>query len=79
MGDPTGVLLREKQRLAILQLPGTETLIIKKEADSSVFRTTAESIIMNKEVLIFILRFMIKNEIIHPGVILGMLEEINTN
>jgi hypothetical protein len=72
MTDPT-------QRLAVLRLPGTDTLIIKKEAESPIFRTTSDSIIMNKEVFVFILRFMVSNEIIHPGVVLGILEEINTN
>ncbi len=68
-----------EQRMVVFQLPGTNTLIIKKESGSAIFRTTEDSIFLSKDVFIGLLNFMLRTEIIHPAIVAGILEEINTN
>lgn len=64
--------------LTVLLLAGTDTLVLRKTADSRIFINTEDSIIINKANLILILNFLVKKGLISSKVIEGMLEEAHT-
>jgi len=72
------MLKRDKSAVTIRLLSGTDTVVIGKSIDSTVFVTTPDSLIISREALIIILNYMIKNDILHPKVIEGILEETHT-
>jgi hypothetical protein len=67
-----------KGKIYLTELPGTETLVIRKDRDSTVFILTADSIIVSKAMLITLLNHMIKNNFLSVKTIEGLLEEYNT-
>lgn len=67
------------EKLRILLLKGTDTIVIRKSENSSVFITSSDSIIISRRGLITILNFLMKQDIVNPKVIEGLLEEANTD
>jgi len=65
-------------KLSVLSLAGSNTLVIKKSESSRFFITTQDSFIIGEDNFIFLLNFLIKNDFIHPAVLEGILEEVNT-
>jgi hypothetical protein len=67
-----------EERLTILLLAGTDTIVIRKQDKSSVFITTPDSIIISRDSLILLLNFLMKRNILDIKVIEGLLEEAHT-
>lgn len=67
-----------KDSISITALSGTDTLIIRKNADSRVFILTDDSIIISKDTLVVLLKYMMINNLINPKVLEGLLEEVHT-
>lgn len=67
-----------KDSISVTSLPGTETLVIRKDADSKVFILTDDSIIISKETLVILLKYMMTNDIINHKIFEGLLEELHT-
>jgi len=67
-----------KDKVSIFSLPGTNTLVIRKDKGSNAFILTEDSLIISKETLLILLNYMVKNNIISPKALVGILEEINT-
>ena len=67
-----------QEKLDILRLAGSNTLVLKKTPDTRFFITTQDSIIISIDNIIFLIDFLVKNEFIHPAVLEGILEEVNT-
>jgi len=67
-----------KDSISITLLPGTETLVIKKAIDSRVFILTTDSIIMSRNTLIVILKYMMEHDMINHKTIEGLIEEFHT-
>lgn len=68
----------KKDSISISALPGTDTLVIRKDKDSRVFILTDDSIIISKSTLIVLLKYMMKNNIINHKTLEGLLEELHT-
>ena len=68
-----------EEKLQILSLAGTNTLVIRKSSDSRLFITTPDSIIIGLDGLAFLVNYIVKHEILSPVVLMGILEEYNTN
>lgn len=70
---------KPKTTLTILNIPGTDVLVIKKsDPDSNFFITSKDSFIISKAGLITLLNYMLKNGFIDERVIKGLLEEYHT-
>lgn len=67
-----------KDTLSILLLRGTDTLVIKKPINSSVFITSDDSIIINRMNLLLILQHLMEHDLVSAKIIQGILEELNT-
>jgi len=67
-----------KDKVSIFSLPGTNTLVIRKDKGSNAFILTEDSLIISKETLLILLNYMVKNDIISPKALVGILEERNT-
>lgn len=67
-----------KNKLSILSLAGTDTLIIRKQKDSNFFITAPDSIIISKDSLIMLVNFLVTNNFLSPKVIEGIIEESYT-
>jgi hypothetical protein len=67
-----------KDSISITLLPGTDTLVIRKGEDSRVFILTNDSIIISKDTLVVLLKYMMKNNLINPKILEGLLEEVHT-
>lgn len=65
-------------KLSVLSLAGSDTLVVRKPENSRFFITTQDSFIIGRDNFIFLLNFLVKNEFIHPEVLEGILEEANT-
>lgn len=68
----------KKDSITVNLLPSTDTLVIRKDADSRVFILTNDSIIIGRDTLILLLKHMMKYDLINHKVIEGLLEEIHT-
>lgn len=68
----------KKDSVLVTVLPNADTIVIKKSSDSRVFILTDDSIIIGKDTLIMILRYLLLNNIINHKIIEGLLEEIHT-
>lgn len=66
------------EKLTILPLAGTNTLVIRKQDNSTIFLTTPDSVIINIDTFIILINAMIKKEILNKKLIEGMLEEAHT-
>ncbi len=66
------------EKLTILSLAGSDTYVIRKSDSSRLFITTPDTIIIGKDGLVFLMNFLVKNGFIHPKVLEGILEELNT-
>ena len=67
-----------ENKLSVLALGGTNTLVIRKSEDSRFFITTPDSIIIDKDGFITLLNFLVTNEFIHQNTLRGILEQANT-
>lgn len=67
-----------KDSITINLLPGTETLVIRKDSNSRVFILTDDSIIISKSTLVVLLKHMMEHNIINHKTIEGLLEELHT-
>jgi hypothetical protein len=67
-----------KDSISVTLLPGTETLVIRKDSDSRVFILTSDSIIISKNTLIVILKYMMEHDMINHKTLEGLLEEFHT-
>jgi len=67
-----------ENKLSVLTLGGSNTLVIRKSPDSRFFITTPDSIIIGKEGFITMLNFMVTNGFIHQKTLRGILEQANT-
>lgn len=65
-------------KLSVLSLAGSDTLVIKKSENSRFFITTQDSFVIGRDNLVFLINFLVKHGFIHPGVLEGILEEVNT-
>lgn len=68
----------KKDSISITALPGTDTLVIRKESDSRVFILTDDSIIISKGTLVVLLKYMMEHNMINHKTIEGLLEEFHT-
>lgn len=59
-------------------LPGTETVVIRKNNKSRVFILTDDSIIISKDTLMILFMYMMKHRLINHKTIEGLLEELHT-
>jgi hypothetical protein len=66
------------EKLSILLLKGTNTIVVRKNQNSNIFISTPDSIIITKDNLVMLINFMVKQGILSPKVIQGILEEVNT-
>lgn len=67
-----------KDSISVTLLPGTETLVIRKDEGSRVFILTNDSIIISKDTLVVLLKYMMQNNLINHKVFEGLLEELHT-
>lgn len=68
----------KKDSISVTLLPNTDTLVVRKNSESRVFILTDDSIIISKDTLVILLKYMMKNNLINPKIIEGLLEEIYT-
>ena len=68
----------KKDSISVTVLPGTNTLVIRKDEDSRVFILTNDSIIISKDTLVVLLKYMLMNNLINHKIFEGLLEEIHT-
>lgn len=68
----------KKDSISVTVLPGTSTLVIRKDEDSRVFILTNDSIIISKDTLVVLLKYMLMNNLINHKIFEGLLEEIHT-
>ena len=66
------------EKLSVLTLGGSDTLVIKKSKDSHFFITTPDSFIIGKDGFVTLLNFLVTNGFVHPKVLQGILEEVHT-
>jgi len=67
-----------KDSIYISLLPGTETVVIRKNNESRVFILTNDSIIISKDTLMILFMYMMKHNLINHKTIEGLLEELHT-
>lgn len=67
-----------KDSISITVLPGTDTLVIRKNATSRVFILTDDSIIISRDTLVVLLKYMVMNDLINHKILEGLLEELHT-
>lgn len=67
-----------KDSVSITLLPGTETLVIRKDSESRVFILTDDSIIISRNTLVVLLKYMMEHNMINHKAIEGLLEEFHT-
>ena len=65
-------------KLSVLTLGGSNTLVIRKSSGSRFFITTPDSIIIGKDGFIIMLNFLVTNGFIHQNTLRGILEQANT-
>ena len=70
--------MTKEEKLSILSLAGSDTYVIRKSKDSRFFITTPDTIVIGKDGLVFLMNFLVKHGFIHPKVLEGILEEVNT-
>jgi hypothetical protein len=68
----------KKDSISVTLLPNTDTLVIRKSSDSRVFILTDNSIIISKDTLVVLLKYMMKNDLINHKIMEGLLEELHT-
>jgi hypothetical protein len=68
----------KKDSISVISLPGTNTLIIRKDENSRVFILTNDSIIISKDTLVVLLKYMLINNLINHKIFEGLLEELYT-
>jgi hypothetical protein len=68
----------KKDSISVTILPGTDTLVIRKDSSSRVFILTDDSIIISRDTLVVLLKYMLTNEIINHKIMEGLLEELHT-
>lgn len=64
--------------ISVLYLNKIDTLVIKKSPESGFFITSDDSIIISRQALLILLKFLVGHGIIHPKNIESLLEEIPT-
>ena len=64
--------------LTITRLPGGRPLVIKQEDGASFFITSKNSIIIDVSGLSFLVKFLVKNDIISYKILEGILEEYHS-
>lgn len=69
----------DNEKLTVLVLGGSDTLVIKKSPDSRFFITTPDSVIIGRDGFITLLNFLVTNGFVHPKVLQGILEETFTD
>lgn len=69
---------KSADRIQITFLDGTDTLVLKKRKNSRVFITTDDSIIIGSQTLMTIINYLVSTEKISPKILIGILEEYNT-
>lgn len=67
-----------KDSISIMVLPGTDTIVVRKDPNSRVFILTNDSIIINKDTLVILLKYMMNTNILSHKIFEGLLEEIHT-
>jgi hypothetical protein len=65
-------------KLKITRLPKTNTLIIKQEDGNDFFVGSRNCLVINIPSYVFILNFLVKNEIIDHQVLEGIMEDYHT-
>jgi hypothetical protein len=65
-------------RLKITRLPKTNTLIIKQEDGNDFFVGSRNCLVINIPSYVFILNFLVKNEILDHQVLEGIMEDYHT-
>lgn len=71
--------MSQKNRgVSILPLAGSDTVVIRKYDDVT-FLTTSDSIVISVSLLVRIVNFLVRNNIISHKLIEGILEEFNTD
>jgi len=68
----------KKDSISVTLLPGTDTLVIRKDENSRVFILTNDSIIISKDTLVVLLKYMMQNDLINHKILEGLLEELHT-
>lgn len=68
-----------EDKISVLALGGSNTLVIRKGDDSRFFITTPDSIIIGKDRFIILLNFLVTNGFIHQKTLRGILEQANTD
>lgn len=71
--------MEKKNNISVLYIQGVDTVVIKKDPESSLFTTTDDSLIIGRQTLVLLLKFLVTNKIIHPRTLEGLLEEMNTS
>ena len=69
---------KSADRIQITFLEGTDTLVLKKRKNSRVFITTDDSIIIGSQTFMTIVNYLVSTEKISPKILVGILEEYNT-
>ncbi len=62
----------------ILQLSGMDAIVIQKDDSSNVFITTPNSIIIGSRTVVLLVNYLVKNKMVSPKVLAGILEECHT-
>jgi hypothetical protein len=68
----------KKDSISVTLLAGTDTVVIRKGENSRAFILTNDSIIINKDTLVVLLKYMMINNLINHKVLEGLLEELHT-
>lgn len=68
-----------ENKLSVLILGGSNTLVIQKTSGSRFFITTPDSIIIGRDGFITLLNFLVTNGFIHQNTLRGILEQANTD
>lgn len=67
-----------QDRLEINYMPGSDIVVFRKTPSSRVFLNTGDSIILSRATFVILINYLVKNNIIAPEVLEGILEEYNT-
>lgn len=68
----------QADKLKILRIPKTNTLVLLQEVHNTVFIGTSDSIIISLDTYIGILNKLLKLGYVSPKVLQGLLEEFHT-
>jgi hypothetical protein len=66
------------EKIKVLALSGSDTLVIRKVGESKFFITTPDSIIIGRDGFVTLLNFLVSNNFINHKVLEGIIEQYNT-